>query len=205
MPRRKKSLTIITRRNSSLEAEQAAIQKETIDFLFKQAERSFNATKKAMQSFQRKRKFPSDQADEPALSDSDMDLTVSFLAGKRYLHSLYKAMSVLSDAHDNPRLTSLPLTWTATESALVELAYALCKAGAFNDGHAELKSIVQLLTSAFRAPMEHAARTFQEIRNRKSGPTIFIDKLHAALVAYIDDLELKELAAVRKQRTSGLR
>jgi hypothetical protein len=127
------------------------------------------------------------------------------MAGNRYLDNLYRAILVLSTAHDNPRMTSLSLTWTGSESALVELAYALYKSGAFNDGQAELKNIVQLLESAFRVPMENAPRTFQEIRNRKSGPTIFIDKLHFALVAYIDELEVKEMKRIRKQQTSAIR
>jgi RteC protein len=203
MPRQKKGASFSMRRNTILEAEQAAIQKETVDFLFKQAERSFRATKNAMQAFRRKRKLPSDQA--APTTESDLDLTVSFIAGKRYLHDLYRAISVLSTAHDTPRMTSLPLLWTGSESALVELAYALYKSGAFNNGQAELKNIVKLLENAFRVPMENAPRTFQEIRNRKSGPTIFIDKLHFALVAYIDELEVKEMEKIRKQRTSAIR
>ena len=82
-------------------------------------------------------------------------------------------------------MTTLPLIWAGSESALVELAYAFYKSGAFNDGQAELKNIVQLLESA--------------------GPTIFIDKLHFALVAYIDELEVKEMERIRKQRTSAIR
>ncbi|HTF29300.1 MAG TPA: RteC domain-containing protein [Flavitalea sp.] len=84
------------------------------------------------------------------------------------------------------------LTWTESKTAMIELAYALQSAGVFNGGNAELKQIVEFLEQSLNIELGNTSRTFQEILFRKTGYTIFLDKLKAKLLERIEKIEERE-------------
>jgi hypothetical protein len=85
------------------------------------------------------------------------------------------------------RKLSSTITWTSKKVHLVELIYALHKAGVFNNGKAELKEVATVFESAFNISLEYLYRKFQEISLRKIHRTVFIDMLKEKLEERLDE------------------
>jgi hypothetical protein len=83
------------------------------------------------------------------------------------------------------------LEWTDSKAALTELVYALNEQGAFNHGHASIKEITAGIQSAFSVDLGNTSSCFQEILSRKSGYTIYLDKLKDKLNSRIDHIEAR--------------
>lgn len=77
------------------------------------------------------------------------------------------------------------LQWTGAKVNLIEMIYALHAAGAFNHGRAELKQIVQGFESMLGVDLGNYARTFSEIKIRKSGQSNFLDHLRDRLLSIV--------------------
>ena len=78
------------------------------------------------------------------------------------------------------------LEWTFSKAALTELIYALKATGVFNDGKADLKTIVRYFEKVFSVELGNVSRTHQELLNRKSSQTIFLDELKQKMEELID-------------------
>lgn len=94
----------------------------------------------------------------------------------------YKALKEKSQLNHNTKLT-----WTASKVALIELLYALQSEGAFNNGRADLKEIMDHFERTFNIDLGQYRRTFLEIRARKSERTKFINALKVTLKKRMDD------------------
>ena len=94
----------------------------------------------------------------------------------------YKALKEKSQLNHNTKLT-----WTASKVALIELLYALQSEGAFNNGRADLKEIMDQFERTFNIDLGQYRRTFLEIRARKSERTKFINALKVTLKKRMDD------------------
>lgn len=94
----------------------------------------------------------------------------------------YKAIKEASQLNHNAKLT-----WTASKVALIELLYALQSEGAFNNGRADLKEIMDQFERTFNIDLGQYRRTFLEIRARKSERTKFINALKVTLKKRMDD------------------
>ncbi|MFN3753705.1 RteC domain-containing protein [Flavobacterium sp.] len=79
--------------------------------------------------------------------------------------------------------------WTGSKVALVELIYALHTEGVFNNGHTELKEVVNLFETAFGVDLGQFNRVFLEIRARKSEKTKFLNLLKEKLVLRMDNAD----------------
>jgi hypothetical protein len=187
--RAKKTFPSSEKFNAELLLKLNAIQKETTDFILRQAERSMRVTLKAMQQFKRagnlSSKAGSGEEPDPAYLK---EFNLTFISGERYFQSLFKAMIVLSKA-GGKRLVNQPLIWSGSNAALIELAYAFKGAAVFNEGHAKIQDIVAFLEQSFHSNLDNHSRTFQEILSRKGGATNFIDKLKTGLQSYIGVLD----------------
>lgn len=74
------------------------------------------------------------------------------------------------------------LTWTGSKTDLIELIYALHSVGVFNGGSADLKQIADCFASVFKIGLGNYYRVFQDIRNRKTGQTLFIDQIKSKFI-----------------------
>ena len=80
--------------------------------------------------------------------------------------------------------------WTDSKSALIELAYALHSRGAVNHGKCDVKMIISILEKIFNIQVGNFYRTFQSMRGRKKGRTIFLDSLKESLKKRMDDTDM---------------
>ena len=80
--------------------------------------------------------------------------------------------------------------WTDSKSALIELAYALHSRGSVNHGKSDVKMIISIMESLFNVKVGNFYRTFQSMRDRKKGRTIFLDSLKDSLVKRMDDTDM---------------
>lgn len=80
-------------------------------------------------------------------------------------------------------------TWTGSKVALVELIYALHAEGVINNGHTELKEVVNFFETAFSVDLGQFNRVFLEIRARKSERTKFLNVLKEKLILRMDDAD----------------
>ncbi|TXE13496.1 RteC domain-containing protein [Algoriphagus aquimarinus] len=80
--------------------------------------------------------------------------------------------------------------WTDSKSALIELAYALHSRGAVNHGKSDVKLIISIMESLFNVQVGNFYRTFQSMRGRKKGRTIFLDSLKDSLEKRMDETDM---------------
>jgi hypothetical protein len=92
---------------------------------------------------------------------------------------------------ERPKPTSINslLTWTGSKTDLIELIYALQAAGVFNKKEAEVKQIASLFENMCNINLGNYYRVFQEIRQRKTGQTNFINQLREQLMVRIKEME----------------
>lgn len=82
------------------------------------------------------------------------------------------------------------LRWTFSNTAYVELLYALASVGAINDGKVEIAVIDKVLRKAFNHEAGDIYKIYSEIRRRKKSRTKFMEDLSKALEDRMDDADL---------------
>jgi hypothetical protein len=90
--------------------------------------------------------------------------------------------------------TAISPKWTGLYVELVELVYALYKAGSLNDGSLSLKDLFAVFGELFGIEVKNFSRTFTDIKNRTKGDrTIYLDKLKSSLLQQLSEAdEIKE-------------
>ncbi len=106
-------------------------------------------------------------------------LTKDYLTG--LIHNLDKG---LGDRGTN-------LKWTGTKSALIELIYAIHSVDSVNEGRAGIKQIADSFESMFNISLGNYYRLFQEIRQRKSSQTTFLDLMKEKFIQRMSELDEK--------------
>jgi hypothetical protein len=81
------------------------------------------------------------------------------------------------------------LQYTGSKVGLTELGYAFTAMGLFNNGQAGVGMVIQYLEKVFFTDLGNYTATFQDILNRKTGNTKFIDSLKSSLEGWIDRLD----------------
>lgn len=80
----------------------------------------------------------------------------------------------------DPAFSSLPLHWTDTKSALIELIYALHLTGSINHGKQGLRQLMTHFELLFQMPLGNFYRCFQSMKHRKQSAR-FLERLSQAL------------------------
>jgi hypothetical protein len=80
--------------------------------------------------------------------------------------------------------------WTATKSALIEMAYALHASGAVNHGKGNIKDLIHDLEIFFDIQVGNFYRTIQSMRIRKKERTIYLRSLIENLERWMDDTDM---------------
>jgi hypothetical protein len=112
----------------------------------------------------------------------------TILAFTRLEQDLHPVTKTVCNESENPRTNPNKLEWTDTKVGLIELIYSLKEQGAFNNGKADLKTIVQYFERIFSIHLGNSSSAFQEILSRKTGSTNYIDKLRDKLRQRIDEI-----------------
>lgn len=81
------------------------------------------------------------------------------------------------------------LRWTDSKTDLVELVYALYSAGSFNNGVADIKQIFDWLENTLEVDFGHGYSHFRDIRVRKKGTAVFLNRLIECLHKRIEELD----------------
>ncbi len=82
----------------------------------------------------------------------------------------------LDDLDENGNVKKLsPLVWSASKVGLIELVYALHQMRCFNGGNIELSEVVRFVEKSLDTDLGNFHKTLFEIRNRKQGPTKFLN------------------------------
>jgi len=89
--------------------------------------------------------------------------------------------------HSQETALELPLTWTSNKTDMVELIYALVALGVFNNGNAEIKSVITFFQHILQVDLGAYYHKYTDITRRKKERTCFLDKLKVALLRRIDE------------------
>jgi len=107
------------------------------------------------------------------------DLLMKFYVNELNLLKIKKVNVIIKEV--KPTILNY-LTWTGTNTELVELFYGLNAAGAINNGKAEMKKIAEICKVLFDIDLGNIYKTFDEIKTRKKDPTKFIDLMKTNLL-----------------------
>lgn len=69
------------------------------------------------------------------------------------------------------------MVWTAPKTALIELIYALYSSGALNHGAVDINTITSSFEDFFNVKLDNVYKTYNEIKERKSSKTKFLEEL----------------------------
>jgi hypothetical protein len=81
------------------------------------------------------------------------------------------------------------LSWSDSKTDLIELIYALQSRGSINHAAIEVKQLAEKFETIFNIDLGNYYKTFQEIRIRKKGRTIFLDQLKEKLIQRMDEAD----------------
>ena len=115
----------------------------------------------------------------PEFSTAQDMLWAKVKAMYRYLHYLREALKNLKvhDADIFEAKNHKVLVWTAPKTALIELIYALYSNGALNHGAADINRITSSFEDFFNIKLDNVYKTYNEIKERKSSKTKFLEEL----------------------------
>lgn len=79
------------------------------------------------------------------------------------------------------------LIWSESQSALIELIYALYLSGSINNGKGEIRKIASLFQQLFGVNLLDIHHAFHRMKTRAKSKTSYIDKLRQALENHMDN------------------
>lgn len=113
-------------------------------------------------------------------------LLAKLYANKRLISYLKKRLSKIDSNGLSLEDSGSNLRWTFSNTAYVELLYALASVGAVNDGKVEISSIDKVLRKAFNHDPGDIYKIYSEIRRRKKSRTKFMEDLSKGLEDRMD-------------------
>jgi hypothetical protein len=127
------------------------------------------------------------EEDETYSTTHDYKLA-NIMANEKYQEFLNLELQRTFNQDQRPaeNLVEMPLTWTSGKTELIELIYALVAAGTFNNGNAEIKTVVNFFQTAFHIDMGQFYHKYSDITRRKKERTRFLDKLRHSLIQKMD-------------------
>jgi len=125
------------------------------------------------------------------------DLTLATLIANKwlsdYLNNELDKLKAPSSELKKTSFEDLELNWAETKASFIELLYALQTLGAFYNTKtrtkADMSQVARFFETTLKIDLGNYYRTFQEIRIRKKGRTVFIDKLREHLIQRMDDAD----------------
>jgi len=124
---------------------------------------------------------------DTCFTTSHDQLIAKFMANEKIEQYLKKQIDSLSE--NNGDQTSSRLVWSASKVGLIELVYALYNMRCFNGGNVELSEVVRFVEKSLGTDLGNFHKTIFEIRNRKQGPTKFLNLVIDNLNQYFQNME----------------
>ncbi|WP_336715508.1 RteC domain-containing protein [Chryseobacterium mucoviscidosis] len=124
---------------------------------------------------------------DTSFTTSHDQLIAKFMANEKIEQYLKKQIERLSE--NNGDETSSRLVWSASKVGLIELVYALYNMRCFNGGNVELSEVVRFVEKSLGTDLGNFHKTIFEIRNRKKGPTKFLNLVIDNLNQYFQNME----------------
>lgn len=100
-------------------------------------------------------------------------MVARFIANQQFDQYLKRQIENLSENKSTQALS--PLAWSASKVGLIELVYALYQMRCFNGGNIELSEVIKFVEKSLDTDLGNFHKTIFEIRNRKQGPTKFLN------------------------------
>lgn len=101
---------------------------------------------------------------------------------KRIATDLNKVIQSLENIHN----LKPPIKWTGSAADLVELAYGIVEAKRFNDGDADINTVIQYLCDMFSFEVKDCYDTYRAIRRRVDSRTLLLDEMRERLNERMD-------------------
>lgn len=128
---------------------------------------------------------------------SNHDLTLATLMANEWLSDFLNIeLGKLKASPSKVKATSsdnLELSWAETKASFIELLYGLQTLGVFYNtktkAKADMSQVARFFETTLSIDLGNYYRTFQEIRIRKKGRTVFIDKLREQLIQRMDEAD----------------
>ena len=124
---------------------------------------------------------------DTSFTTSHDQLIAKFMANEKIEQYLKKQIDNLLENNGNQ--TSSRLVWSASKVGLIELVYALYNMRCFNGGNVELSEVVRFVEKSLGTDLGNFHKTIFEIRNRKQGPTKFLNLVIDNLSQYFQNTE----------------
>lgn len=124
---------------------------------------------------------------DTSFTTSHDHMIARFVASQQFDKYLKKQLSNLSD-HDGVKTFS-PMVWSASKVGLIELVYALYQMRCFNGGNIELSEVIRFVEKSLDTDLGNFHKTIFEIRNRKQGPTKFLNLISEHLTQYFENMD----------------
>ncbi len=124
---------------------------------------------------------------DTSFTTSHDQLIAKFMANEKIEQYLKKQIDNLLE--NNGDQTSSRLVWSASKVGLIELVYALYNMRCFNGGNVELSEVVRFVEKSLGTDLGNFHKTIFEIRNRKQGPTKFLNLVIDNLNQYFQNME----------------
>ncbi|MCS3869475.1 hypothetical protein J3D55_002391 [Chryseobacterium ginsenosidimutans] len=110
-----------------------------------------------------------------------------FIANQQLGQYLKKQIENLTDNITAKALS--PLVWSSSKVGLIELVYALYHMRCFNGGNIELSEVIKFVEKSLDTDLGNFHKTVFEIRNRKQGPTKFLQLVSDNLNQFFQSTE----------------
>jgi RteC protein len=94
----------------------------------------------------------------------------------------------------SPGADNTGLEWTDSKRGLTELIYSLQEQGSFNNGQADLKTIIRCFEKTFSVELGNTSSTYQQLLSRKKGSSSFLTRLQEKFderICKIEDQHLR--------------
>ncbi|WP_295219973.1 RteC domain-containing protein [uncultured Chryseobacterium sp.] len=124
---------------------------------------------------------------DTSFTTSHDQLIAKFIANEKFDQYLKKQIDGLSESEVHQSLS--PLVWSASKVGLIELIYALYQMRCFNGGNVELSEVVRFVEKSLGTDLGNFHKTIFEIRNRKQGPTKFLNIVSENLLQYFQSTD----------------
>jgi hypothetical protein len=82
--------------------------------------------------------------------------------------------------------TSKDISWTNSQTALIELIYALYASNSISHGNLGIRKMALIFQVLFRIPLHDVHHAFHRMKTRSGSRTIFLDQLKQALEEYME-------------------
>lgn len=119
---------------------------------------------------------------DPNFTTSHDHLVARFISNGQFDQYLKKQIEGFSENATGKVLS--PLNWTGSKVGLIELTYALYQMRCFNGGNIELSEVIKFVEKSLDCDLGNFHKTVFEIRNRKQGPTKFLQLVSDNLNQY---------------------